>query len=133
MNTLLKSIVLLAFTFFNCLYGFKSYSLKPQQSKRSTHQYYVSAIMPPADLTPAVDKFPTLPTTMKPFLDQTLPSVTSRGPAPGGPEPFEYVSKEVQPISEYVKEMIKSENPVLTMAASHFFEQVCRLLLVLLL
>lgn len=120
---LLKTTVLLLFTIFKCYYGFKSYHTL--QSKRSTHQYaYVAAVMPPADLTPAVDKYPTLPITMKPFMDQTLPSVTSRGPAPSGPDPFEYVSKEVQPISEYVKEMIQSENPVLTMAASHFFEQV---------
>lgn len=117
----IKSIVFLVFSILNCLNGFKSYSNRP---RRSLHQYYVSAIMPPADLTPAVDKFPTLPITVKPLVDQSLPSVTARGPAPSGPEPFEFVSKEVQPISDYVKEMIKSENPVLTMAASHFFEQV---------
>lgn len=33
------------------------------------------------------------------------------------------VANELQPLSDYVKELVKSENPVLTMAASHFFDQ----------
>ena len=90
----------------------------------------VSSIMPPADLTPAVDKFPSLPSLLKPLSDSTssssIISVTSRGRAPDGPEPFSYVANDVQPLADYVKELVKSENPVLTMAASHFFEQVHR-------
>jgi hypothetical protein len=50
--------------------------------------------------------------------------MTARGPSPDGPEPFGLVAKELQPLSDYVKELIVSENPVLTMAASHFFDQV---------
>jgi geranylgeranyl pyrophosphate synthase len=47
----------------------------------------------------------------------------ANGPAPDGPEPFGMVANELQPLSDYVKELVKSENPVLTMAASHFFDQ----------
>ena len=87
---------------------------------------YVSQIMPPADLTPAVDKFPSLPILIQSKSDSSSPlaSITTRGPVPEGPEPFSFVASEVQPLADYVKELVKSENPVLTMAASHFFEQV---------
>lgn len=50
--------------------------------------------------------------------------MTAAGAAPQGPEPFAMVSNELQPLSDYVREMVVSENPVLTMAASHFFEKV---------
>ena len=50
--------------------------------------------------------------------------MTAKGPVPVGPEPFGMVSDELQPLSDYVKELVVSENPVLTMAASHFFEKV---------
>ena len=78
--------------------------------------------MPPADLTPAVDKFPKLPSEK-----QNLPKdfhMAAKGPAPEGPDPFSYVSDELQPLADYVRELVVSENPVLTMAASHFFEKV---------
>jgi len=72
-----------------------------------------------ADLTPAVDKFAKLPP------QDVLQSyhLRAKGPAPPGPEPFGLVSKDIQPLSDYVKELVESENPVLTMAASHFFDQ----------
>jgi hypothetical protein len=76
--------------------------------------------MPPANLTPAIDKFVRLPTG--PNIDPYF--MTAAGPAPAGPEPFAMVSNELQPLSDYVREMVVSENPVLTMAASHFFEKV---------
>ena len=50
--------------------------------------------------------------------------MTAKGPVPSGPDPFAYVSAELQPLSDYVKELMVSENPVLTMAATHFFNQV---------
>eukprot|EP00596_Hydrurales_sp_CCMP1899_P008997 CAMPEP_0119048394 /NCGR_PEP_ID=MMETSP1177-20130426/58662_1 /TAXON_ID=2985 /ORGANISM="Ochromonas sp, Strain CCMP1899" /LENGTH=363 /DNA_ID=CAMNT_0007024205 /DNA_START=179 /DNA_END=1270 /DNA_ORIENTATION=+ len=75
--------------------------------------------MAPADLTPAIDKFVRLPTG--PNVDPYF--MTAKGPVPTGPEPFDMVSAELQPLSDYVKEMVTSENPVLTMAASHFFEK----------
>ena len=77
-------------------------------------------IMAPADLTPAIDKFVRLPTG--PNIDPYF--MTAKGPVPEGPEPFQLVASELQPLSDYVKEMVVSENPVLTMAASHFFEKV---------
>ena len=79
-----------------------------------------STMMAPADLTPAIDKFVRLPSG--PNIDPYF--MTAAGPAPVGPEPFGLVSSELQPLSDYVKEMVVSENPVLTMAASHFFEKV---------
>lgn len=33
------------------------------------------------------------------------------------------VSDELQPLSDYVRELVESENPVLTMAATHFFKK----------
>lgn len=77
----------------------------------------------PADLTPAIDKFLSLPPSHT--STPTLPYfMTARGPAPAGPDPFALVADELQPLSDYVLELVKSENPVLTMAASHFFDQV---------
>jgi hypothetical protein len=79
-----------------------------------------STITAPADLTPAIDKFVKLPTgpNVNPYF------MTAKGPVPVGPEPFGLVSDELQSLSDYVKELVVSENPVLTMAASHFFEKV---------
>ena len=79
--------------------------------------------MAPANLTPAIDKFVRLPSG--PNIDPYF--MTAAGPVPVGPEPFAMVSAELQPLSDYVKEMVVSENPVLTMAASHFFEKVNQL------
>lgn len=81
-------------------------------------------VMPPADLTPAVDKFVRLPPDTKaadPYF------MTAKGPVPKGPEPFSMVANELQPLSEYVKELVVSENPVLTKASQHFFDQVSHL------
>jgi hypothetical protein len=77
--------------------------------------------MPPADLTPAVDKYVRLPPSEAPTSPYFM---TAKGPVPSGPDPFSYVSAELQPLSDYVKELLVSENPVLTMAATHFFDQV---------
>lgn len=82
----------------------------------------VATIMPPADLTPAVDKFARLPHTG--FSSSSM--ISAKGPVPDGPEPFGLVADELQSLSDYVKELLISENPVLTMAASHFFEQVLK-------
>eukprot|EP01035_Chromulina_nebulosa_P000018 gene18-32_t len=81
-------------------------------------------IMPPADLTPAVDKFVRMPTNIGAIHElKQLYFMSAKGPAPDGPEPFGLVSEELKPLSDYVKELVVSENPVLTMAASHFFEK----------
>ena len=79
--------------------------------------------MPPADLTPAVDKFVRLPNRYSNDNDNGF-LLRAKDPPPKGPEPFSMVSEELQPLSDYVKELVVSENPVLTMAASHFFNQV---------
>jgi hypothetical protein len=87
--------------------------------------FMVSApsVMPPADLTPAVDKFVRVPS--HPRTSSDIYFMTAKGPSPNGPDPFSLVYDELKPLSDYVKELVLSENPVLTMAASHFFEQVC--------
>lgn len=82
----------------------------------------VSTFMEPADLTPAVDKFARLPDSQT-IMDGNVGLLTAKGPAPNNLDPFKMVSSELQPLSDYVKELVVSENPVLTMAASHFFEQ----------
>jgi len=82
------------------------------------------AIMPPADLTPAVDKFVRMPININSVNEQKhLYFMSAKGPPPEGPDPFGLVSDELKPLSDYVKELVVSENPVLTMAASHFFEK----------
>lgn len=82
---------------------------------------HASMVVPPAaaDLTPAIDKFERLP--LAPFQDPLF--MTAKGPAPEGPDPFKYVADELNPLSDFVKDLMVSENPVLTMAASHFFDQ----------
>lgn len=76
--------------------------------------------------TPAIDRYVRLP------IAGIIPSISenantyimkAKGPVPDGPDPFKLVSDELSPLSVYVKELVISENPVLTMAASHFFEQ----------
>ena len=83
-----------------------------------------ATIMPPADLTPAVDKFVRLPEAPHAAAAVSPYTMTANGPVPDGPDPFKYVADELAPLSDFVKEMVVSENPVLTMAASHFFEKV---------
>ena len=78
-------------------------------------------ILPNADLTPAVDKYVRLP---PPEVFTGTYFMTAKGPVPAGPDPFQYVSSELQPLSDLVKELMVSENPVLSMAATHFFDQV---------
>ncbi len=83
-----------------------------------------ATMMPPADLTPAVDKFVRLPDVPHAAAAVSPYTMTAKGPVPDGPDPFKYVEDELSPLSEFVKELVVSENPVLTMAASHFFEKV---------
>lgn len=97
---------------------FRSNNLNSYRS----HLSVTSAVLPPADLTPAVDKFLRIPS--EPKAADSVYVITAKGPQPAGPDPFKLVADELQPLSDYVKELIVSENPVLTMAASHFFEQV---------
>lgn len=79
-----------------------------------------STVMKPADLTPAIDKYVKFPSIE--FKESYV--LTAKGPAPTGPEPFDLVADDLKPLSDYVKDLVVSENPVLTMAASHFFNQV---------
>jgi geranyl diphosphate synthase len=80
-----------------------------------------NALLEPADLTPAVDKYARLPSDDMKKLLQTRP--LADGPAPEGPDPFKLVENELQPLGEYVSDLVTSETPVLTMAAGHFFNQ----------
>jgi len=104
----------------------QQYQLQQQQRQQQQQRLWsttTSSAMStqPADLTPAVDKFLSLPPSSSPTLPYFM---TAKGPTPSGPDPFALVAEELQPLSDYVKELVKSENPVLTMAASHFFDQV---------
>lgn len=68
---------------------------------------------------PAVDRYAQMPLT-SPLIKLKLPT----GMMPAGPDPFKLVVGELQPLSEYIKDLLASENPILTMAASHFFNKV---------
>jgi geranylgeranyl pyrophosphate synthase len=39
------------------------------------------------------------------------------------PDPFQIVEKELQPFSDSIKELVSSDQPILSMAAKHFFEK----------
>lgn len=39
------------------------------------------------------------------------------------PDPFKMVEKELQPFSDSIKELVSSDQPILSMAAKHFFEK----------
>jgi hypothetical protein len=39
------------------------------------------------------------------------------------PDPFQMVEKELQPFSDSIKELVSSDQPILSMAAKHFFEK----------
>jgi hypothetical protein len=79
-----------------------------------------SAVIQNADLTPAIDKYVRFPSVD--IQEKYL--LTAKGPAPNKCDPFALVADDLQPLSDYVKDLVSSENPVLTMAASHFFDQV---------
>lgn len=82
----------------------------------------MSTVLPPAaDLTPAIDKFVKFPSSDIQTANYLL---TSKSPPPSKIDAFALVADDLQPLSDYVKELVVSENPVLTMAASHFFQQV---------
>jgi hypothetical protein len=100
-----------------------SYSSSVHKSRSYSTRLFVKAIVIHdfADLTPAVDKFARLPTQGQHEVNYIL---STKGPSPSGPEPFGLVADELQPLSDYVRELVVSENPVLTMAASHFFDKV---------
>lgn len=84
--------------------------------------------MEPADLTPAVDKFVRLPSDAASC--STTATMKAKGPAPNDLDPFKMVGGELQSLSQYVKDLMESENPVLTMAATHFFEKVRNLFII---
>ena len=120
--TTTKIIILLSFSTVFSLVIHKSNIF----SSNNRYEFYINSIyspsiVPPADLTPAVDKFIRLPSNSG--NGKELYFMTAKGPSPEGPEPFGLVSDELKPLSDYVKELVVSENPVLTMAASHFFEK----------
>lgn len=97
-----------------------SQSFFSQNHQLSTTRRYASQLKY-ADLTPAVDKFPRVPEILS---SSSQYFITAKGPVPEGPDPFGLVAEDLQPLSDYVRELVVSENPVLTMAASHFFEKV---------
>lgn len=69
---------------------------------------------------PAIDRYPTKPQHQ---VDDNL-FVRKNRDRIEGPDPFSLVANELQSLSTYVKSLVQNENPVLTMAASHFFDQV---------
>lgn len=117
---------------FHHTHSLDSSSIKATMASSSIPQ---KAVMPPADLTPAVDKFVRFPEGLfgssersannKGITTPINPNsrISAKGPAPEGPDPFAFVASDLQSLSDVVKDLVVSENPVLTMAASHFFQQ----------
>lgn len=101
---------------------FSSNRVNLNRNRLSTSLSVTAEIMPPADLTPAVDKYARLPGTGS-HLEAEGRILKHDSPKPNSIDPFKLVEKDLQPLSQYVKELVESENPVLTMAASHFFEK----------
>lgn len=80
--------------------------------------------MPPADLTPAVEKYAGLPVGDLMDVESTL---TAAGPKPSGPDPYKLAEKDLQALSDGLKadiqQLAESENPTLTMAASNYYKK----------
>jgi geranylgeranyl pyrophosphate synthase len=74
---------------------------------------------PSADLTPAVEKFATVPSETD--LESDMP-MRATGSKPEGPDPFQLVANDLQSLSQYVSDLMSSENPILTQAATLFFD-----------
>lgn len=105
-----------------------SYLSTPYQAlqSRKTTLFTMSIMSDENRLKPAVDRYVRLPdlnpsSTENHSKNSNL--MTAKGPVPEGPDPFKLVKEELSPLSDYVKDLVVSENPVLTMAASHFFDQ----------
>ena len=101
-----------------------------------------AGVLSKLDFKPAVDvyaKFPDPPsttaaaaTTAMPHDELTLLTTTPAppaiimsmdGPPPNNVDPFQLVKKDLAPFSDSIKELVETENPVLTAAAKHFFEK----------
>ena len=90
---------------------------------RSFSSLRLSKSLDVTDLIPAVDKFARLPSV---GVHSTDGQLRASGSPPSGPDPFKLVADELVSLVDYIKEMLVSENPVLTMAASHFFDRVLK-------
>jgi geranylgeranyl pyrophosphate synthase len=65
-------------------------------------------------------------TTVDPFLNLQISSFVDFGGTlkiESIPDPFLMVEKELQPFSDSIKELVSSDQPILSMAAKHFFEK----------
>jgi hypothetical protein len=122
-TTLCRCILLMQIMWYNHAF-LSSYNIHSNIHSISSTRHHVSVVPSStdisADLTPAVDKFPRLP----PAHEHINYLIQAKSVIPKGPDPFSLVADELSPLSDYVKELVVSENPVLTMAASHFFEKV---------
>eukprot|EP00746_Dinoflagellata_sp_MGD_P054338 gnl/MRDRNA2_/MRDRNA2_238228_c0_seq1.p1 gnl/MRDRNA2_/MRDRNA2_238228_c0~~gnl/MRDRNA2_/MRDRNA2_238228_c0_seq1.p1 ORF type:complete len:433 (+),score=89.80 gnl/MRDRNA2_/MRDRNA2_238228_c0_seq1:78-1301(+) len=80
--------------------------------------------MPPADLTPAVEKYAGLPVGDDSEAEMIL---RATGPKPKGPDPFKLAEKDLQALSDGLKadiqQLTDSENPTFTVAASNFYRK----------
>lgn len=103
-------------------------TIKPSQKLQSyyTCQHAVTQLSATKvdTSTPAIDRYVRLPIAgIIPIIREDVYIMNAKGPGPEAPEPFQLVADELTSLSDYVKELVISENPVLTMAASHFFEK----------
>eukprot|EP00968_Pinguiococcus_pyrenoidosus_P012577 scaffold1108_cov260-Pinguiococcus_pyrenoidosus.AAC.13 len=75
------------------------------------------------DLTPAYEVYTTFPESLAPEEDSRYRLSADPKAVPPGPDPFEYVKGDVDPLSEHLKDLVKTEHPVLKMAATQLLSK----------
>ncbi len=50
--------------------------------------------------------------------------ITINSRIPDGPDPFDLVSEDIDPMSDYIKGILDNEDPILSSAAKYFFDKV---------
>ena len=63
------------------------------------------------------------PDTLEGLQLSTYQGLGGKTPIESLPDPFKMVEKELQPFSDSIKELVSSDQPILSMAAKHFFEK----------
>jgi len=74
------------------------------------------------DTSPVYNKYSTVPVPLDEESHTTILTPETGGPHKGL-DPFKLVKDDIAPFSSNIKELVDTDHPVLTMAASHFFEK----------
>lgn len=72
-----------------------------------------------------VDKYSSIPDLNRPWSNNVSRKILKNDPAPNNIDPFAIISKDLDSLSEYINDIVRAEeNPILSMAATHFFRNV---------